>query len=90
MPKPAAEARLRLVMAGGALAPRRALLQSAGSAAAAIAQGTANWRAHGCTPEHHAALAGRRPSPPPGLHRPGLSSPLAGSTQPTAGAVRGR
>ena len=50
------EALLRLLMAGGALAPRRALLQAAGGAQAAIAQGPANWRAHGCTPEQCAAL----------------------------------
>ena len=50
------EALLRLLMAGGALAPRRALLQAAGDAQAAIAQGSANWRAHGCTPEQCAAL----------------------------------
>lgn len=50
------EALLRLLMAGGALAPRRALLQAAGGAEAAIAQGTANWRAHGCTPEQCSAL----------------------------------
>lgn len=50
------EALLRLLMAGGALAPRRALLQGAVSADAAIAQGIAHWRAHGCTPEQCAAL----------------------------------
>lgn len=51
------EALLRLLMAGGALAPRRALLQAAGDAATAIAQGPASWRAHGCTPAQCAALA---------------------------------
>ncbi|MDH1130440.1 DNA-protecting protein DprA, partial [Stenotrophomonas maltophilia] len=56
MTKQADEALLRLVMAGGALAPRRSLLQAAGSAQTAIAQGAANWRAHGCTPEQCAAL----------------------------------
>ncbi|WP_260473431.1 hypothetical protein [Stenotrophomonas maltophilia] len=56
MTNQADEALLRLLMAGGALAPRRALLQAAGSAEIAIAQGTANWRAHGCTPEQCAAL----------------------------------
>jgi len=50
------EALLRLLMAGGALASRRALLQAAGDAETAIAQGTATWRAHGCTPEQCAAL----------------------------------
>ena len=56
MTNQADEALLRLLMAGGALAPRRALLQAAGSAEIAIAQGAANWRAHGCTPEQCAAL----------------------------------
>lgn len=56
MTKQADEALLRLVMAGGALAPRRTLLQAAGSAETAIAQGAAIWRAHGCTPEQCAAL----------------------------------
>lgn len=55
------EALLRLVMAGGALAPRRALLQGAEDAAAAIARGVAGWREHGCTPEQCAAL--ERPDP---------------------------
>lgn len=56
MTNPTDEALLRLLMAGGALAPRRALLEAAGNAEIAIAQGTANWRAHGCTPEQCAAL----------------------------------
>jgi DNA processing protein len=56
MTKLADEAMVRLVMAGGALAPRRALLQGAGSAEAALALGVAGWRAHGCTPEQCAAL----------------------------------
>ncbi|CRD45748.1 hypothetical protein BN126310055 [Stenotrophomonas thermophila] len=56
MTNQADEALLRLLMAGGALAPRRALLQAAGRAEIAIAQGAANWRAHGCTPEQCAAL----------------------------------
>ncbi|HDS1042066.1 TPA: DNA-protecting protein DprA [Stenotrophomonas maltophilia] len=54
MPDP--DALARLVLAGGPLAPRRALLQAAGSASAALAQGAASWRAHGCTPEQCAAL----------------------------------
>jgi len=45
MTNPTDEALLRLLMAGGALAPRRALLEAAGNAEIAIAQGTANWRA---------------------------------------------
>uniref|UniRef100_UPI002803CA46 DNA-processing protein DprA n=1 Tax=uncultured Stenotrophomonas sp. TaxID=165438 RepID=UPI002803CA46 len=56
MTKQAEEALLRLVMAGGALAQRRALLQSQGDAGAAISLGVAGWRAHGCTPEQCAAL----------------------------------
>ncbi|OBU68005.1 DNA protecting protein DprA [Stenotrophomonas maltophilia] len=63
------EALLRLLMAGGALAPRRALLQAAGGTEAALAQGPATWRAHGCTaeqctalerPDHRAWAAARR------------------------------
>ncbi|HIE5098032.1 DNA-processing protein DprA [Stenotrophomonas maltophilia] len=50
------EALLRLVMAAGALAPRRALLHSAGTAEAALARGAGGWRAHGCTAEQCAAL----------------------------------
>ncbi|KPG70236.1 DNA processing protein DprA, partial [Stenotrophomonas maltophilia] len=56
MTNPTDEALLRLLMAGGSLAPRRALLEAAGNAEIAIAQGAANWRAHGCTPEQCATL----------------------------------
>ena len=61
MTRHADEALLRLVMAGGALAPRRALLQSGEDAEAAIALDVAGWRAHGCTPEQCAEL--QRPDP---------------------------
>ncbi|CAM4362168.1 DNA-processing protein DprA [Stenotrophomonas indicatrix] len=50
------EALLRLLIAAGSLAPRRALLQTTGNADAALALGVAGWRAHGCTPEQCAAL----------------------------------
>ena len=50
------EALLRLLIAGGSLAPRRTLLHSTGNADAALALGVAGWRAHGCTPEQCAAL----------------------------------
>lgn len=56
MTEHAHEALLRLLMAGGALAPRRALLQNLGDAEAALAVGMPGWRAHGCTPEQCAAL----------------------------------
>ncbi|UUS14905.1 DNA-processing protein DprA [Stenotrophomonas sp. CD2] len=97
------EALLRLLMAGGALAPRRALLQAAGGAEAAIAQGTATWRAHGCTPEQCAALehpdirawtAARRWLEDDNHHLlaftdPGFPPP-AGCAQPASGAVHRR
>lgn len=56
-PMPEQDALLHLVLAAGPLAPRRALLQTAGTAAAAMALGIAGWRAHGCTPAQCAALA---------------------------------
>ncbi|MBK0026419.1 DNA-protecting protein DprA [Stenotrophomonas sp. S48] len=49
---------LTLVLAEGPLAPRRALLRSAGTARAALALGVAGWRAHGCTPAQCASLQG--------------------------------
>ncbi|WMJ70657.1 DNA-processing protein DprA [Stenotrophomonas sp. 24(2023)] len=55
------DALLTLVLAGGPLAPRRALLAATGSAAAAVAAGSAAWKAHGCTPPQCAALG--RPDP---------------------------
>ncbi len=61
MTNQADEALLRLLMAGGALAPRRALLQAAGRAETAIAQGAANWRAR-----LHARAVRRTDRPTPG------------------------
>ncbi|PWB18324.1 DNA-protecting protein DprA, partial [Stenotrophomonas sp. SPM] len=53
MPRPASapDALARLVLAGGPLAPRRALLLASGDASAALAMGVAGWRAHGCSAE---------------------------------------
>ena len=41
------EALLRLVLAGGAVAPRRRLLDTHRTSAAALAAGRRNWRSHG-------------------------------------------
>ena len=46
---PATEALLVLLAAGGASAPRRALLERHGSPAAALAAGPSGWRAAGCS-----------------------------------------
>lgn len=54
------EALLRLVLAGGRSAPRRALIGTHGTAAAALAAGPAAWTASGLDPRQAAALA----SPP--------------------------
>lgn len=43
----APDALLRLTLCGGAVAPRRRLLDTHGSAAAALAAGPRNWRTHG-------------------------------------------
>ncbi|KAF1014999.1 MAG: DNA processing protein DprA [Stenotrophomonas maltophilia] len=51
------DALLTLQLAGGPLAPRRALLAAAGTAAAALSAGPAAWRAQGCTPAQCSALA---------------------------------
>lgn len=59
--EPAPEALARLVLAGGPLAPRRALLLASGDAAAALDLGVAGWRAHGCSAEQCAAL--QQPDP---------------------------
>ena len=48
---------LRLLSAGGPLAPRRRLLEAAGSAAAALDAGTATWRACGLDAAQMHALA---------------------------------
>ena len=51
------EALLRLVLAGGAPAPRRALLARFADPAQAMRAGPAAWRAAGCSPEQRALLA---------------------------------
>lgn len=51
------EALLRLVLAGGAPGPRRALLARFDDPAQALRAGPAAWRAAGCTPEQRALLA---------------------------------
>lgn len=51
------EALLRLVLAGGAIAPRRLLLSRFDDPAAALRAGPSAWRAAGCTPEQRALLA---------------------------------
>lgn len=56
------DALLTLVLAGGPLAPRRALLAAAGGARAALAAGPAGWKAHGCTAAQCTALAGPDPA----------------------------
>ena len=50
------DALLRLVAAGGAAAPRKALLDHHGSAAIALAAGAATWRAHRITDAQVSAL----------------------------------
>ncbi|KAA9004365.1 DNA-protecting protein DprA [Stenotrophomonas cyclobalanopsidis] len=57
----APDALARLVLAGGPLAPRRALLLASGDAPAALALGVAGWRAHGCSAEQCAGL--QQPDP---------------------------
>ncbi|WP_313344510.1 DNA-processing protein DprA [Stenotrophomonas sp.] len=51
------EALLRLVLAGGALAPRRALLAGFDDPALALRAGPSAWRAAGCNTEQRALLA---------------------------------
>jgi len=51
------EALLRLVLAGGAPAPRRALLARFADPAQALGAGPAAWRAAGCSPHQRALLA---------------------------------
>jgi DNA processing protein len=50
------EALLRLVLAGGPVAPRRRLLDTHRTAAAALAAGRRNWRSHGLDEAQAAAL----------------------------------
>ncbi|HVI25300.1 MAG TPA: DNA-processing protein DprA [Xanthomonadaceae bacterium] len=57
----ATDALLRLVLAGGGIAARRALLETHGGATAALAAGAHAWRAAGLGPEQVATL--RRPDP---------------------------
>src|SRR5688572_8916788 len=45
------DALLTLIACGGAVAPRRQLLESAGCAAAALDAGPAGWRAQGWSPD---------------------------------------
>lgn len=55
-PDDANEALLRLVLAGGALAPRRALLEAFGEPHAALQVGPSSWRLHGLDPKQCRAL----------------------------------
>ena len=54
---------LRLIDAGGRGQPRRLLLRTHGSAAAALAAGPSAWRTAGLDPRQQAVLAAREPGP---------------------------
>jgi DNA processing protein len=55
-PSCSTEALLRLVLAGGAIAPRRTLIDRFGTPAQALRSGPAAWRAAGCSAEQRARM----------------------------------
>src|SRR4249919_3854195 len=64
---PDADALLILLAAGGAVGPRRRLLESHATPAAAVAAGVRDWRSHGL--DGRQCLAMRRPEQPDALER---------------------